>query len=192
MAERYSITVSCVVPLTYKCTKCGSISGAAIPLSETYTKSYSIFGGSRTNQKNETKCAAIAEMKDRVSAIYNNEPLKCGHSIIGVCASCGHREVWQTSNKKHSSDSILGSILGLLIVFACIIIPILLAQLFLIPVFMIGALFLIVKCSELSKKIQSRVPSKNEQKKQQILSSLPHENRPVYTLSRNQMLDKIK
>ena len=192
MAERYSITVSCVIPLTYKCTKCGSISGAAIPLSETYTKSYGVFSGSRVDQENQTKRVAIAEMKDRVSAIYSDEPLKCGRSIIGTCASCGHREAWQISNKKYSSDSILGSILGLLIVFACIIIPILLQQLILIPVFMIGTLFLIVKFSELSKKIQSRSPSKNAQKKQKMIASLPQENRPVYTLSLNQMLEKIK
>ena len=192
MAERYTGSVGCVIPLSYKCSRCGATATSVIPMSESYSGIYNILAGSRQSQINNARQSAACRLKDTVSKIYQDEPLKSSRIITGECRSCKHREVWQASQKNYSFQIILGGIIGFLIVIACIVIPVILNSIVLIPVFMIGALVLVYTYSKISSILKEKIPSRQRKIKQNVIKKIPVANKPVYVLSCEQMLAKIK
>lgn len=189
MSIHFSGSVSCVIPLAYQCSNCGKKAVATIPLSEDYRGSYGTLTGYRKQQEiQETaRREAIGRLREMIIEIYAQEPLACKESLVGTCTACGHKEIWQISLKEHKQQTTSATIIGFIILIASILIPFLLESLMLIPVFMLGSLALVIAIGILSSKF----PSKKAKEKQAAIAKIPKENRPVFILSRKEMLDKF-
>ena len=188
MAERFQGNVSCVIPLTYKCSHCGAQSSSTIPLTEMYTGSITLWDGSRESQIRAARFEATRKLETTVKKVYTDGPLMCGHNLVGKCTACGQKEVWQTSAKKNSAESIWGAVIGLLLVLICIVVPILLRAPILIPVFLIAGLFLLIKFA----KVIDNLSSEKGAVRQKKMRAIPEENKPVFVLTCQEMLEKLQ
>lgn len=187
MATYIQGSANCNIPITYKCSKCGARCSSTIPLSGSSKNTYSPLKGSMRDQRDDAEFEALNALASEIEKVYSDTPLKCHRHIVGKCDSCGNTEPWQVSPQKYKLTNFLTTIVAILLGLSCILIPVALGSLPLIPVFFVGLLVLIWVYSIWKQKY----PSKKAKNMQALIDSLPEDNKPAFAYSPEEMLKSI-